>query len=192
MNVAVEFGFFLTGQLWNFGRLILFDNNSRMLACLVFGSGLRTYKVYIKWALLNQLLFRNRIVLLDFEVWVSGQILKLVYLTDCSSLIFESWLTNLLSTVNCPVSSSSLYHRKASFISVFSSPTPADEVINLLFLKSDWISDQTPVVPGVQHSFSGVVGHHGVVVVLIGELNVGILLLFSRGVVCKVDGRCPV
>ena len=93
--------------------------------------------------------------------------------------------------MNCPVSSSSLYHRKASLISVFSSPTPDDQVINLVFLKSDWISDQTIVVPGVQHSFSGVVGHHGVVVVLIGELNVGFPLFFSLGVVCKVDGRFP-
>ena len=163
MKVAVEFGLFLTGQLWNFGRLTLFDNNSRMLACLVFGSGLRTYKVYIKWALLNQLLFRNRIVLLDFEVWVSGQILKLVYLTDCSSLIFESWLTNLLSTVNCPFPHR-LYIIEKRPLSLFSSPAPADEVINLLFLKSDGISDQTTVVPGLQHSFSGVLRHHGVVV----------------------------
>ena len=122
---------------------------------------------------------------------MSGQLLKLVYLTGCSSLIFESRLTNLLSTVNCPVSSSSLYHRKASLISVFSSPTPDDQVINLVFLKSDGISDQTLVVPGVQHSFSGVVGHHGVVVVLIGELNVGVPLFSSLGVVCKVDGRFP-
>ena len=58
-----------------------------------------------------------------------------------------------------------------------------------MFLKSDGISDQTPVVPGVQHSFSGVVGHHGVIVVLIGELNVGVPLLASLGVVSKVDCR---
>ena len=46
--------------------------------------------------------------------------------------------------------------------------------MSLMFLKFDGISDQTPVVPGVQHSFSGVVVHHGVVAVLIGELNVGV------------------
>ena len=58
-----------------------------------------------------------------------------------------------------------------------------------MFLKSDGISDQTPVVPGVQHSFSGVVVHHGVVAELIGELNVGVPLFSSLGVVSKVDGR---
>ena len=45
------------------------------------------------------------------------------------------------------------------------------------------------VVPGVQHFFSGIVGHHGVVVVLIGELNIGVPLFSSLGVVSKVDGR---
>ena len=57
-----------------------------------------------------------------------------------------------------------------------------------MFLKSDWISDQTLVVPGVQHSFTGVVGHHGVEAVLIGELNVGVPCTPSLGVVSKVDG----
>ena len=60
-----------------------------------------------------------------------------------------------------------------------------------MFLKSDGISDQTLVVPGVQHSFSGVVGHHGVVAELIGELNVGVPLFSSLGVVSKVDGWGP-
>ena len=93
--------------------------------------------------------------------------------------------------MNCPVFSPTLYG-KASLISIFVSiPSPADQVINLTFLKSDGIGDQTPVVPGVQHFFSGVVGHHGVVVVLIGELNVGVPLFSSLGVVGKVDGRCP-
>ena len=44
----------------------------------------------------------------------------------------------------------------------------------LLWFKSDRITDQTLVVPGVQHSFTGAVVHHGVVAVLIGELNVGV------------------
>ena len=60
-----------------------------------------------------------------------------------------------------------------------------------MFLKRDGISDQTPVVPGVQHSFSGVVGHHGVVAELIGERNVGVPCNPSFGVVSKVDGRGP-
>ena len=42
-----------------------------------------------------------------------------------------------------------------------------------MFLKHDGISDQTPVVPGVEYSFSVVVGHHGVVAELTGELNIG-------------------
>ena len=90
--------------------------------------------------------------------------------------------------VNCPVFSSSLY-TKASLISIFSSRSPADQVISLTFLKRDGISDQTLAVPGVQHFFSWVIGHHGVVAELIGELNVGVPLPSSLGVVSKVDGR---
>ena len=60
-----------------------------------------------------------------------------------------------------------------------------------MFLKSDRISDQTLVIPGVKHSFSGVVVHHGVVAELIGELNVGVPLFSSLGVVSKVDGCGP-
>ena len=60
-----------------------------------------------------------------------------------------------------------------------------------MFLKSDGISDQTLVVPGVQHSFSGIVVHHGVATELIGELNVGVPLFSSLGVVSKVDGCGP-
>ena len=61
----------------------------------------------------------------------------------------------------------------------------------LLWFKSDRISDQTLVVPGVQHSFTGVVVHHGVVAVLIGELNVGVPCTPSFEVVSKVDGCGP-
>ncbi len=43
------------------------------------------------------------------------------------------------------------------------------------------------VVPSVQHSFSGVVVHHGVVAVLVCELYVGVPLFFCIGVVSKVD-----
>ena len=60
-----------------------------------------------------------------------------------------------------------------------------------MFLKCDGISDQTLVVPGVQHSFSRVVGHHGIVAELIGELNVGVPLFSSLGVESMVDGCCP-
>ena len=81
------------------------------------------------------------------------------------------------------------YNSKASVISIFSNPSSAGQGINLSFLKSDRISDQTLVVPGVQDSFTGVVVHHGVVAELIGELNVGVPLFSSLGVVSKVDGR---
>ena len=57
-----------------------------------------------------------------------------------------------------------------------------------LFLKSDRVGDLTPVVPGVQDSFSGVVVHHDVVAVLIRELYVGVPMLSCLGVVSKVDG----
>ena len=61
----------------------------------------------------------------------------------------------------------------------------------LLWFKRDRISDQTLVVPGVQHSFTGVVVHHGVIAVLIGELNVGVPCTPSFEVVSKVDGCGP-
>ena len=80
-------------------------------------------------------------------------------------------------------------YSKASLISIVSNPSPADQGINLVFLESDRISYQTPVIPGVQHSFSGVIGHHGVDPELIGELNGGVPLFSSLGVVSKVDGR---
>ena len=63
--------------------------------------------------------------------------------------------------------------------------------MNLMFLKSDGIGDLTVVIPSVQHFLSGVVGHHGVVAVLIGERYVGIPLRSSFGVVSKVDGSGP-
>ena len=47
------------------------------------------------------------------------------------------------------------------------------------------------VVLGVQHSFTGVVVHHGVVVVLIGELNFGVPCTPSFEVVSKFDGCGP-
>ena len=46
----------------------------------------------------------------------------------------------------------------------------------------------TPGVPSIQHFFSGVVIHHGVVAVLVCELYVGVPLLSCLGVVSKVDG----
>ena len=46
----------------------------------------------------------------------------------------------------------------------------------------------TPAVPSVQHSFPGVVVHHGVVAVLVCELYVGVPLFSCLGVVSKVDG----
>ena len=58
----------------------------------------------------------------------------------------------------------------------------------LLFLKRDGVSDQTLVVPSIQHFFSGVVVHHGDVAVLVCELNVGVPLFSSLGVISKVDG----
>ena len=61
----------------------------------------------------------------------------------------------------------------------------------LMWFKSDRISDQTLVVPSVQHFFSGVVVHHGVIAVLIGELNVGVPCTPSFEVVSKVDGCGP-
>ena len=57
----------------------------------------------------------------------------------------------------------------------------------ILVIKGDGISDQSLVVPGVEHFLSGVVVHHGVVAELIGELNVEVPLFSSLGVVRKVD-----
>ena len=57
-----------------------------------------------------------------------------------------------------------------------------------MFLKSDGVGNLTLFVPSVQHSFSGVVVHHGAVAVLVCELYVGVPLLSCLGVVSKVDG----
>ena len=59
---------------------------------------------------------------------------------------------------------------------------------NLMFLKSEGVSHLTLVVPSVQHFFSGVVIHHGVVAILVCELYVGVPLFSCLGVVSKVDG----
>ena len=63
--------------------------------------------------------------------------------------------------------------------------------MNLRFLKSDGIGDLTLAIPSVQHFLSGIVVHHGVVGVLIGERYVGIPLPPSFGVVSKVNGSGP-
>ena len=56
------------------------------------------------------------------------------------------------------------------------------------WFECDGISDQMLVVPGVKHSFCGVVVHHGVLAVLIGELNIGVPCTARFEVVSKVDG----
>ena len=60
-----------------------------------------------------------------------------------------------------------------------------------MFLKSEGVSHLTLVVPSVQHFFSGVVIHHGVVAILVCELYVGVPLFACLGVVSKVDGSRP-
>ena len=57
-----------------------------------------------------------------------------------------------------------------------------------MFLKSKRVSHLTLAVPSVQHFFSGVVVHHGVVGVLVCELYIGVPLCSCLGVVSKVDG----
>ena len=57
-----------------------------------------------------------------------------------------------------------------------------------MFLKSKRVSDLTPVVPSVEHFFSGVVIHHGVVGVKVCERYVGNPLFRCLGVESKVDG----
>ena len=57
-----------------------------------------------------------------------------------------------------------------------------------MFLKSKRVSELTPVVPSVQHFFSGVVIHHVVTTVLVYELYVGVPLFSCLGVVSEVDG----
>ena len=57
-----------------------------------------------------------------------------------------------------------------------------------MFLKTEGVSDLTPVVPSVQHFFSGVVINHGVVAILVCERYVGVPLCSCLSVVSKVDG----
>ena len=63
--------------------------------------------------------------------------------------------------------------------------------MNLMFLESDGIGDLTLAIPSVQHFLPGVVGHHRIVGVPVGELYVGVPLPSSLGVVSKVDGCGP-
>ena len=58
-------------------------------------------------------------------------------------------------------------------------------------LKSERVSNLATAVPSVQHFFSGVVVHHGIVAVLVCELYVGVPLFSCLGVVSKVDGSGP-
>ena len=57
-----------------------------------------------------------------------------------------------------------------------------------MFLKSERVSNLTLVVPSVQHFFSGVVVHHGVVLILVCELYVrpAVFLFWCREP--KADG----
>ena len=57
-----------------------------------------------------------------------------------------------------------------------------------MFLKSERVSNLTLLIPSVQHFFSGVVVHHGVVAVLVCEQYVGVPLFACFGVVSEVDG----
>ena len=59
--------------------------------------------------------------------------------------------------------------------------------INLASLKSDRVSDLTPVIPGIQDFFPGVVIYHGVELILVCELYVGVPLFSCLGVISKVD-----
>ncbi len=83
-----------------------------------------------------------------------------------------------------------LQKAKQSAMSFFWSP-PVSLFTGDLFFKSDGVGNLTPAVPSVQHSFSGVVVHHGVVAVLVCELYVGVPLFSCLGVVSKVDGSGP-
>ena len=60
-----------------------------------------------------------------------------------------------------------------------------------MFLKSERVSNLSSVVPSVQHFFSGVVVHHGVVAILVCELYVGVPLFSCLCVVSKVNGSGP-
>ena len=86
----------------------------------------------------------------------------------------------MFGRVFCKKSSQKVNHLSIAFRFVSST--------NLMFLKSERVSNLTPVVPSVQHFFSGVVVHHGVVTILVCELYVGVPLCSCLGVVSKVDG----
>lgn len=54
-------------------------------------------------------------------------------------------------------------------------------------LKSEGVSNDSPVVPSVQHFLSGVIVHHGVVVKPVYKLYVRVPLFSCLGVISKVD-----
>ena len=57
-----------------------------------------------------------------------------------------------------------------------------------MFLKSEGVRHLKPVVPSVQHFFSGVIVHHVAAAVHPFVLNVGVPLFSCLCVVSKVDG----
>ena len=79
-------------------------------------------------------------------------------------------------------------NQSKSFTSIAWFCFPFKFCTNLLFLKGERVSNKTFVVPSVQHSFPGVVVHHGVVTILVCELYVGNPLFPCLGVISKVDG----
>ena len=54
-------------------------------------------------------------------------------------------------------------------------------------MKSEGVSNESPVVPSVQHFLSGVIVHHGVVAILVYKLYVRVPLFSFLGVISKVD-----
>ena len=79
-------------------------------------------------------------------------------------------------------------NQSKSFTSIAWFCFPFKFFTNLLFLKGERVSNKTFVVPSVQHSFPGVIVHHGVVAILVCELYVGNPLFPCLGVISKVDG----
>ena len=79
-------------------------------------------------------------------------------------------------------------NQSKSFTSIAWFCFPFKFCTNLLFLKGERVSDKTSVVPSVQHSFPGVIVHHGIETILVCELYVGNPLFSCLGVISKVYG----
>ena len=79
-----------------------------------------------------------------------------------------------------------LFYKFACFAK--SQPATRDLLLALDSIPSERVCDLVAVVPSIQHSFSGIVVHHGVVSILVCKLYFWVPICSCLGVISIVDG----